>query len=79
MKQIIKVESYFPIKELIEKYNIYDKEFFYNRTDLELVRGDYWDNDMICKQTSFQYYDFNKGEWVVLPNPKQPKIKIDKE
>ena len=73
MKQIIKVESFVDdacgidsdVRKLIKgKANFMIQE---------VSMGD----NVVCviiKQISYQYFDFEKNEWVVLPTPTQPKI-----
>ena len=73
MKQIIKVESYVGHKINLGEDNNKQLE---NRTDL-VVHGIAATEEAlfyIVKQISYQYFDFEKNEWVVLPNPTQPKI-----
>lgn len=74
MKQIIKVESFINHKASLEEDGL---KFFENRTDINIIGITASDYGLyyIIKQTSYQYYDFDKNEWVVLPNPEQPKIK----
>lgn len=74
MKQIIKVESHIEHKPSLEdNYN----KLLEGRTDL-MIHGITIDDGMLIylvKQISYQYFDFDKNEWVVLLNPQQPKIK----
>ena len=74
MKQIIKVESYVEHKIILEKDNNKQLE---NRTDLVIhgIAATEQNLFYIVKQISYQYFDFEKNEWVVLPNPTQPLIK----
>jgi hypothetical protein len=81
MKQIIKVESFITMyfKDSWAK----NSKHFENRSDLivkevayDMAKGYSWSKgDYVkFKQISYQYFDFEKQEWVVLPNPTQPKI-----
>ena len=71
--QIIKVESYVEHKISLEEDNNKQLE---NRTDLVISGITATEENLfyIVKQISYQYFDFENNKWVVLPNPKQPKI-----
>ena len=75
MKQIIKVESF---KTMYFKDWDESRKSFENRTDLkEIEEINYTVAKGYCvtiKQVSYQMWDDENEKWVVLPNPKQPKM-----
>lgn len=71
MKQIFKIKTFIEYKEGYGSSTEYEGDINY---EVECINN--WEGILFALyRVSYQYYDSDKGEWVVLPNPEQPKLK----
>lgn len=70
MKNIFKIKTFIGYNEGYESSCNYEGDINY---EVEGITN--WEGILFALyRVSYQYYDSDKGEWVVLPNPEQPKI-----
>lgn len=71
MKQIFKIKTFISFSE-----DYLDSREYEGDSNFEIESFVNWQEGLLFAiyEISYQHFDFEKNEWVVLPNPTQPKI-----